>query len=62
LSRPISRILWAAIIHLGKPLLAASSGYLHTSGEQPSNVCQAQSTGAGCALLALLRVGFTQPR
>lgn len=35
-----------AIIHLGQPLLVASSSYLRISGEQPSNIRAGAQRGA----------------
>ena len=60
MGRPVRRVLFsrsvagagAAAIHLRTPLPTPSSGLPGHSGEQPSNV----------PCLALLRVGFTEPR
>jgi len=47
-----------AVIHLGLPLPAGSSGLPAGSGGQPSNACAGALSGS---LLTLLRVGFTEP-
>jgi hypothetical protein len=69
-SRPVRRILsrtrrlpgcaTGAAIHLGLPSPAGSSGLPADSGGQPSNACAGRCL-ATPALLALLRVGFTEP-
>ena len=65
-SRPVRRVLSPvpqhrrAAIHLGLPSPAGSSGLPAGSGGQPSNACAGHRLAAG-TLLALLRVGFTEP-
>src|SRR5689334_15911009 len=62
-SRSVRRVLCtrsrgAAAIHLGLPLPAGSSGLPAGSGGPASNACAGPPWRA---LLALLRVGFTEP-
>jgi hypothetical protein len=66
-SRPVRRILSpgrsrVAAIHLGLPSPAGSSGLPAGSGGQPSNACAGPWPEDHGTLLALLRVGFTEPR